>query len=165
MAGADPADAVAHVDPVETTGASNRPAMNREDHRVAPLERNNLDAGLHPGPLLGQDELSPREIRSGRRKQHRDLTVTFAAGSRVMSRHGFGRGEYRYFAYPLPEMVQRLRSALYPRLRPSALRSGHAQRAPTTANGAGTRGVSLRRRTVRARAACPYGCGGPSVPF
>jgi hypothetical protein len=35
----------------------------------------------------------------------------------VMERHGFGRGEYRYFAYPLPEPVASLRSALYPRLR------------------------------------------------
>lgn len=40
----------------------------------------------------------------------------------VMARHGFGRGEYKYFAYPLPETVAGLRPALYRRLAPVANR-------------------------------------------
>jgi hypothetical protein len=38
----------------------------------------------------------------------------------VMDRHGFGRGEYKYFAYPLPQIVAELRRALYAPLAPVA---------------------------------------------
>ena len=40
----------------------------------------------------------------------------------VMARHNFGRGEYQYFNYPLPEQVAGLRSAFYARLAPVANR-------------------------------------------
>ncbi len=48
----------------------------------------------------------------------------------VMARHGFGQGEYQYFAQPLPDPVQRLREALYPRLVPLANRWNEAMGLP-----------------------------------
>src|ERR1700682_2682873 len=40
----------------------------------------------------------------------------------VMGSHGFGRGEYKYFAYPLPEPIAEMRPLLYARLRDVANR-------------------------------------------
>lgn len=52
----------------------------------------------------------------------------------IMSRHGFGKGEYKYFSYPLPDIIADLRTALYPRLAPVAndwnARMGIATRYP-----------------------------------
>src|SRR5271157_3669096 len=44
----------------------------------------------------------------------------------VMGRHGFGRGEYKYLAYPLPELIAQLRPALYARLHDVANRWNEA---------------------------------------
>ena len=52
----------------------------------------------------------------------------------IMSRHGFGKGEYKYFSYPLPPVIADLRTALYARLAPVAndwnARMGIATRYP-----------------------------------
>jgi hypothetical protein len=44
----------------------------------------------------------------------------------IMARHGFGQGEYKYFAHPLPDVVADLRATLYPRLAPIANRWNEA---------------------------------------
>jgi len=44
----------------------------------------------------------------------------------VMGRHGFGRGEYKYFAYPLPPLISALRPALYARIQGLANRWNEA---------------------------------------
>jgi hypothetical protein len=61
----------------------------------------------------------------------RNIAGLYAGGGRFrsrvdMARHGFGRGEYQYFAYPLPEPVQGLRGALYAHLAPVANRWNEA---------------------------------------
>src|SRR5512138_3145804 len=55
----------------------------------------------------------------------RDVIAMFPDDERFrshikMERYRFGRGEYKYFSYPLPEMVQELRENFYPRLAPVA---------------------------------------------
>jgi hypothetical protein len=63
--------------------------------------------------------LAPRECEA--------IAACYGDGERfrsrvVMARHGFGRGEYQYFAYPLPPLLAALRPALYTRLQPIANR-------------------------------------------
>ena len=64
------------------------------------------------GPLLSTDER--RELIAAYDEDGRFRSTV------VMARHGYGRGEYRYFAYPLPGLVHELRKQLYSRLLPVA---------------------------------------------
>jgi hypothetical protein len=82
--------------------------------RIAALDWQYITARLDvDGYAVISMVLSPEECKS--------LTVIYEADERfrsrvVMARHGFGRGEYKYFARPLPDVVVSLRTALYPRL-------------------------------------------------
>ncbi|HMF53208.1 MAG TPA: 2OG-Fe(II) oxygenase [Edaphobacter sp.] len=60
------------------------------------------------GPLLTSEEC--RELSAG----YED--VSNFRSRIVMARHGFGRGEYQYYTYPLPPLIQSLRESLYPQL-------------------------------------------------
>jgi hypothetical protein len=65
--------------------------------------------------------LTPVECRDLSDLYREDMDDVFRSEV-VMARHGFGRGEYRYFDYPLPDIVSELRTALYPKLAPIANR-------------------------------------------
>lgn len=71
---------------------------------------NDLDAGgaALTGPLLSAGECKALVMLYARSEVFRNRIV--------MERHGFGQGEYRYFAYPLPTIVAKLRAAFYERL-------------------------------------------------
>jgi len=90
------------------------------ERRVAALDWNRIESHLGErgyattGPLLTPAECSGLIAEYENDARFRSRVV--------MAKHGFGRGEYKYFAYPLPEPVAQLRPALYERLAPIANR-------------------------------------------
>jgi uncharacterized protein len=86
--------------------------------RVAALDWPGITADLEArgvattGPLLTPDECSHLAALYPDETAFRSHIV--------MARHGFGRGEYKYFAYPLPPLIEQLRQQLYPQLAPLA---------------------------------------------
>ncbi len=75
------------------------------------------------GPLLTAEECSTLAAGYDNPSQFRSRIV--------MSRHGFGRGEYQYYSYPLPPLIQSLRESLYPSLAEVANRWNQALCIPT----------------------------------
>lgn len=72
----------------------------------------------------------------------------------VMARHGYGRGEYKYFAYPLPDLIAGLRTTLYPRLAPIANRWHAALRNKLTSDAGGDAAFPERHADFLARCHC-----------
>jgi hypothetical protein len=81
--------------------------MNGIDWDRVGLELDDFGCALLPG-LLDQEQCAAYAAAYGDEGLYRSRVV--------MERHGFGRGEYRYFAYPLPAHLAALRTALYPPL-------------------------------------------------
>jgi hypothetical protein len=90
------------------------------DRRVPALDWARLAADLDErghattGPLLTPAECEALIAGYDEEARYRSQVI--------MARHGFGRGEYKYFAYPLPSPVSALRSAFYRQLAPIANR-------------------------------------------
>jgi len=81
-------------------------------------------AGVERSPDATGNAVLPELLTDAQCKQ---LAAMYPAEDRyrskvVMARHGFGRGEYKYFAYPLPPLLDDLRHSLYPKLVPIANR-------------------------------------------
>ncbi|MEO7336310.1 MAG: 2OG-Fe(II) oxygenase [Caldimonas sp.] len=90
---------------------------------IARVQR--IDVSALEGDLEAQGWSLLRDLLTSAECDHLASLYSLEEGFRsrvVMARHGFGRGEYRYFSYPLPPLVQGLRTALYLRLAPLANR-------------------------------------------
>ena len=82
--------------------------------RVGTLDWQRITADLNAyGYAVARAVLAPAECQSLAESYAQERLFRSRV---VMARHGFGRGEYQYFAYPLPDVVASLRSALYPSL-------------------------------------------------
>jgi uncharacterized protein len=82
--------------------------------RVAALDWDTMAASLDAhGCAATGALLTPQECAVLRQSYAAD---EYFRSRIIMARHGFGRGEYKYFAYPLPKIVAALRAALYPPL-------------------------------------------------
>jgi hypothetical protein len=96
------------------------PAAEKVLERLEALDWSSIAASLDAqGCALLPRVLSPDDCRTLANLYPQD---EYFRSRVVMGRHGFGRGEYKYFSYPLPGLVAELRTALYRRLSPIANR-------------------------------------------
>jgi hypothetical protein len=88
------------------------------NERVDSLDWNQIGKALDgQGHALLSGLLTPEETRSLSNLYSDDRVFRSRV---VMARHGFGRGEYKYFDYPLPNLIGALRTAVYTKLGPVA---------------------------------------------
>ncbi|MCE9668107.1 2OG-Fe(II) oxygenase [Myxococcus stipitatus] len=101
-----------------------RPATASLDARLARIDWSALGAELDArGCATVRALLTPEECEALAARYAEDAAFRSRV---VMTRHGFGRGEYKYFAQPLPDIVARLREGLYPGVAPIANRWNEA---------------------------------------
>lgn len=97
--------------------------------RIAALDWNTIGASLDTqgcavaGPLLSAQDCAQLAALYADEEGFRSRVI--------MARHGFGRGEYKYFSYPLPKMIASLRTAMYPPLAAIANRWNEAMKIVT----------------------------------
>ncbi len=102
------------------TGTAPASAVHDLDPRIGTIDWDRVGADLDAqGASTIEGVLSPRVCADVAALYRVDAAFRSRV---VMAQHGFGRGEYRYFAYPLPEPIGTLREALYARLAPLANR-------------------------------------------
>jgi hypothetical protein len=112
--------------PVGAAARRGGAAVSAIDARIAALDWDGIATDLDAqgfattGALLEPEECAGLISMYGDAARFRSRVI--------MARHEFGRGEYQYFAYPLPDLVASLRSATYARLAPIANRWAEALR-------------------------------------
>lgn len=99
-------------------------AVKNISQRVEAVSWNEVAANLdRDGNAIVKRLLSPDECDEVRSLYEQENLFRSQV---IMERHGFGRGEYRYFRYPLPDLIAELRAAIYPHLAPIANRWNEA---------------------------------------
>jgi uncharacterized protein len=104
----------------DTVSATTGPAMGQTtlEQRVDTVDWASVDADLDAqGWAIASQLLTNAEAEFVLGLYHQEQAFRSHV---IMSQHGFGRGEYKYFGYPLPRLIQSLRTAAYSHLVPIA---------------------------------------------